>query len=120
MAHVTVDLNKTVKPMKPMHGGGQPPIGGVGLTTYFHYMTEAGIPFSRLHDVGGVFGGNRFVDIPNIENYTVIVDAIFGTGLDSAPKGLAEDAIVAINTADAPILAVDIPSGVSSDTGECP
>lgn len=66
MAHVTVDLNKTVKPMKPMHGGGQPPIGGVGLTTYFHYMTEAGIPFSRLHDVGGVFGGNRFVDIPNI------------------------------------------------------
>ena len=64
--------------------------------------------------------GIPFVDIPNIENYTVIVDAIFGTGLDSAPKGLAEDAIVAINTADAPILAVDIPSGVSSDTGECP
>lgn len=66
MASVTVDINKKVKPMKPMHGGGQPPIGGVELTTYFHYMTEAGIPFSRLHDVGGVFGGNRFVDIPNI------------------------------------------------------
>ena len=66
MANVTVDINKAVKPMKPMHGGGQPPIGGVGLTTHFHYMTEAGIPFSRLHDVGGVFGGNRFVDIPNI------------------------------------------------------
>ncbi len=66
MANVTVKLNKPVKPMKPMHGGGQPPIGGVGLTTHFHYMTEAGIPFSRLHDVGGVFGGGRFVDIPNI------------------------------------------------------
>lgn len=32
----------------------------------FHYLTEAGIPFSRLHDVGGYFGGGRFVDIPNL------------------------------------------------------
>lgn len=52
--------------MKPMHGGGQPPIGGKDMTEFFHYMTEAGIPFSRLHDVGGVFGGGRFVDVPNI------------------------------------------------------
>ena len=66
MANITIDVNKIVKDMKPMHGGGQPPIGGKGLTEFFHYMTEAGIPFSRLHDVGGAFGGGRFVDIPNI------------------------------------------------------
>ena len=66
MAHITVNPEKIIKRMKPMHGGGQPPIGGVSLTAYFHYMTEAGIPFSRLHDVGGPFGGGRFVDIPNI------------------------------------------------------
>lgn len=66
MAKITVNTDKIVKRMKPMHGGGQPPIGGVSLTPYFHYMTEAGIPFSRLHDVGGPYGGNRFVDIPNI------------------------------------------------------
>ncbi len=66
MPTITVNTKKAVKKMKPMHGGGQPPIGGANLTTYFHYMTEAGIPFSRLHDVGGVFGGGRFVDIPNI------------------------------------------------------
>ena len=66
MATITINTKKTVKKMKPMHGGGQPPIGGKDLTEYFHYMTEAGIPFSRLHDVGGVFGGGRFVDIPNI------------------------------------------------------
>ena len=66
MANVTINTNKFVKNMKPMHGGGQPPLGGKGLTEYFHYMTEAGIPFSRLHDVGGAFGGGRFVDIPNI------------------------------------------------------
>lgn len=45
MATITIDLNKQVKRMKPMHGGGQPPVGGKDMTEYFHYMTEAGIPF---------------------------------------------------------------------------
>ena len=56
MAHATlkIDLSHKIKPMKPMHGGGQPPLGGKGLTEFFHYVTEAGIPYSRLHDVGCV------------------------------------------------------------------
>ena len=66
MSVIKVDLGKTVKKMKPVHGGGQPPIGGKDLTEYFHYLTEAGIPYSRLHDVGGAYGANRFVDIPNL------------------------------------------------------
>ena len=66
MSVIQLDLTKSVKNMKPMHGGGQPPLGGKDMNEFFHYMTEAGIPFSRLHDVGGVFGGNRFVDIPNL------------------------------------------------------
>jgi len=67
MANLCFDSTKIVKKMKPMHGGGQPPIcGGKGLDQYFHYLTEAGIPFSRLHDVGGAFGGKRYVDVPNI------------------------------------------------------
>ena len=66
MATITVNTQQSIKKMKPLHGGCQPPLGGKDLIEYFHYMTEAGIPFSRLHDVGGVFGGGRFVDIPNI------------------------------------------------------
>ena len=66
MATIQIDLQTQVKKMKPMHGGGQPPLGGKEMTEYFHYITEAGIPFSRLHDVGGAFGGGRFVDIPNV------------------------------------------------------
>ncbi len=30
------------------------------------YLKDANIPYARLHDVGGAFGGNRYVDIPNI------------------------------------------------------
>ncbi len=48
-----------------MHGVGQPPFYGTDFGM-FHFLTEAGIPFSRLHDVGGFLGDGRFVDIPNL------------------------------------------------------
>ena len=66
MSTISINLNKQVSKMKPMHAGGQPPLGGKDFIEYFHYMTEAGIPFSRLHDVWGSFGGGRFVDVPNL------------------------------------------------------
>ena len=52
--------------MKPMHGIGQPPGNGVQSAPFFHYLTEAGIPYSRLHDVGGWMGGGLYVDVPNL------------------------------------------------------
>ena len=66
MANIKVNTSNAIRKMKPMHAGGQPPLGGSRYNNYFHYLTEAGIPYSRLHDVGGAFGGNRFVDIPNV------------------------------------------------------
>lgn len=48
-----------------MHGVGQPPMVGID-TSDFSYLRDAHIPYSRLHDVGGWFGGNMFVDIPNV------------------------------------------------------
>jgi ADP-dependent NAD(P)H-hydrate dehydratase / NAD(P)H-hydrate epimerase len=47
----------------------------------------------------------------------VVVDSIFGTGLNAEVKGLARRAIEAINCAGAPVVAVDIASGVNSDSG---
>lgn len=66
MANIKIDVNKKVGKIKPMHAGGQPPVISTARDTYFHYLTEAGIPYSRLHDVGGAFGGGKYVDIPNI------------------------------------------------------
>ena len=65
MSSITVNFQNTVGKIKPMHGVGQPPFAGSNFRM-FHYLTEAGIPFSRLHDVGGIFGGGRWVDIPNL------------------------------------------------------
>ena len=65
MATLSFDPSLPATPMKPVHGVGQPPMLGTDFSM-FHFLTEAGIPFSRLHDVGGVYGQNRFVDIPNL------------------------------------------------------
>ncbi len=64
---VIVDFGTVVGPVKPVNGVGQPPmIGKLGGWTMFHYLKEAGIPYSRLHDVSGWLAGGLFVDIPNI------------------------------------------------------
>ena len=44
MATVRIDLNKKIGKIKPMHAGGQPPIGGKTLNEFFHYITESGAP----------------------------------------------------------------------------
>ncbi len=50
----------------------------------------------------------------------VVVDAIFGTGLGRPPEGVFAEAIARIDAArgtGARVLAVDVPSGLSADTG---
>lgn len=48
---------------------------------------------------------------------TLIVDALFGTGLDRAIEGTFADAVAAMNEATAPVIALDLPSGLDADTG---
>ena len=47
----------------------------------------------------------------------VVVDALFGAGLSRPVAGAAAEAIDAMNAAPAPVLAVDVPSGLGPDTG---
>ena len=51
--------------IKPMHAINNAPMHWTFCDT-FHYLTEAKIPYSRLHDTGGLMGGGIFVDIENI------------------------------------------------------
>jgi hydroxyethylthiazole kinase-like uncharacterized protein yjeF len=49
---------------------------------------------------------------------SLIVDAIFGTGLNSEVKGLFKDIISFINSLPQPVMAVDIPSGLDATKGK--
>ncbi len=68
MTHIVIDFNKSIGKIKAMHGIGQPPLVDAD-TDFFYYLKEAHIPYSRLHDVGGMYGMHLFVDIPNIFKY---------------------------------------------------
>ena len=47
----------------------------------------------------------------------LIVDSIFGTGLRGGVHGFIGDVIACINETGKPVVAIDLPSGLSADTG---
>ncbi|WP_420264261.1 NAD(P)H-hydrate dehydratase [Candidatus Magnetominusculus dajiuhuensis] len=49
---------------------------------------------------------------------SLIVDALFGTGLNKPVKDSIAKTIETVNSRDRAVVSVDIPSGISSDTGE--
>ena len=66
--------------------------------------TAAGVGFEEWHPHTTLVG-------------EVIVDALLGTGLSGEVEGSIKQAIKAMNTASQPVMALDIPSGISADTG---
>ena len=54
---------------------------------------------------------------PKAEEYTVIVDALFGVGLSRPVEGIYAEAVEEMNAARGFKLALDVPSGICSDTG---
>ncbi len=75
-------------------------------------LQRLGVPIQEVDEGRGCLPS----DIPWC-SYGVIVDALLGTGIRSEVEGLFRELIAAMNGSGAPIAAVDIPSGLSADTG---
>jgi len=78
-------------------------IGGDALTARDAYLAAG----------GEVHAG----DLAGLPDAGVIVDALFGTGLDRALEGEWLAMVEAVNRAAVPVLAIDIPSGLHADSG---
>jgi ADP-dependent NAD(P)H-hydrate dehydratase / NAD(P)H-hydrate epimerase len=74
---------------------------------------DAAVNFER-------FGGDLLDGDPaeRLAGSGAVVDAIFGTGFEGAPREPAARAIRAINDCGAPVVACDVASGVDASTGE--
>lgn len=75
---------------------------------------DALLAFQHWKAIGGKV--DTFENV-NFEELDLIVDAIFGTGLDRNVEGIWKECIDKMNLSHKPILAVDIPSGLNANTG---
>ena len=53
-----------------------------------------------------------------VSKCTLIVDAIFGTGLKSPVSGLIQSVIADVNESGIPVVSIDLPSGLSADSSD--
>ncbi|TET32082.1 MAG: NAD(P)H-hydrate epimerase [Planctomycetota bacterium] len=81
--------------------------------TNFGIAQRMNISISEITDAEGIEKAKAAM-----KNAALVVDALFGTGLQREVGGFYRDLIEAINDSGKPVLAVDIPSGLCSDTGK--
>ena len=62
-------------------------------------------------------GGTALPDIPQSRQYSLVIDGLFGIGLQRDITGQEARWIERVNTFHCPRLALDIPSGLDSDSG---
>ncbi|MCZ6750245.1 MAG: NAD(P)H-hydrate epimerase, partial [Acidobacteria bacterium] len=83
--------------------------------TNYDILSESGLRPTPVRDMNGWMGVKS-----DLLRCTLLIDAILGTGLGGPVEGFYLEIIRDLNSsfASVPIVSVDIPSGLSSDTGE--
>lgn len=62
--------------------------------------------------------GMSVLNSAKISEYTIVIDAMFGVGLKRPVTGVFAEIISEINEAENTVFSVDLPSGISADTGK--
>ena len=70
----------------------------------------------QAHDAWQAMSGCTLSSFPD-GDFGLIVDALFGIGLSRPIEGMAKEWITRVNAAPCPVLALDIPSGLNTETG---
>ena len=114
----------------PGNNGGDGFVAARYLKQWFHAVTVVfcGEVAKLPHDAAGAYarwraaGGTTVDHLPSSSGgWSLVIDALFGIGLKRKIEGTYAGWINAINTIStigAPVLAIDIPSGLDADTGQ--
>ena len=92
-----------------------------GLTVELHHLVEpTALTGEARHACDeAIAAGVSMInyDGQTLDGWDLIVDALLGIGLNGPVDGVWREAIEAINAADTPVIAADIPSGLNADDG---
>ena len=75
----------------------------------FNILQKMGIPLTLIGEASPLS--------QHLKNGDLIVDALFGTGLSRDLDEFWQGVIAGVNEAGKPVISVDIPSGLNTDTG---
>lgn len=78
----------------------------------YHILLQMGYPIHFVNDPQDLSKLDRL-----LEKADLVIDALFGFGLDRPVAGLEKEGIHKINHSGCLVLAVDLPSGLHADTG---
>jgi NAD(P)H-hydrate epimerase len=97
-----------------LFAGDSAAVSGDALT-HLNRMREEGI---ELRELATADEWNELLAMPQLAG-TVLIDGLLGTGITGSARGPVASAIDVINrfSRHAPVVAIDIPSGMNADTG---
>jgi NAD(P)H-hydrate epimerase len=133
VAAVAMQMSRAQKSAVIVCGGGNNGGDGLAVARHLHnnawpveiilasekaYAGDALIQYQIVQAMG--IATKRFAtvkDPPNPHAHVLVIDALFGTGLQSPPRSSHALLIRSMNECGLPILSVDVPSGIDCDTG---
>lgn len=65
-AKIGIDFSTVSGKIKPMHAINNAPTVPDDYFGLYRYLRDAAVPYARMHDTGGRYGGARYVDIANV------------------------------------------------------
>ena len=122
---LTSEKNKVLVLAGPGNNGGDAFVVARHLHEWWFKVTLVftGIPTElsgeakNAMDAWVATGGKIFSEIPAKSDWNVIVDGLFGIGLSRDLENPYHELVNVVNHMNLPVLALDIPSGLSSDNG---
>jgi len=88
------------------------------FVTVYTYINENNYKGDALKALKQFKGELKSIDLFKLQKNALIVDALFGIGLKRNIKGILSTIFKKINKSKNPVVSVDIPSGVCSNTGK--
>ena len=102
LARLALESGRRVRVVHPRGGGPRTPLAQRACSEYL-----------------GAGGRIELFPAP-LDGADVLVDALFGIGLEQAPREQWAALVQALDRAAAPVLALDVPSGIDADRGSAP